>query len=70
MDKKITSIMILLIIFVSATIAFVSFKQLESTEDQQTYTSEDDDVTYEELSNEIDDAFLSEDDDVVIGDMI
>jgi len=69
MDKKITAITILLMIVVSATIAFVFLKQTEST-DNQTYSPTGDDVTYEEISNEIDDSFISEDDEVDIGDMI
>ena len=68
MDKKILSITVLLMIVISTTIAFVSFKQLESTEDNQDYPEEA--LTEEEISNEIDDAFLSEDDEVEIGDMI
>ena len=69
MDKKIISILFLLIIVISATIAFISFKQSESSEGQQTYPAQED-VTDEEISNEIDDSFLSEDDEVEIGYMI
>ena len=68
MDKKIASIAIILVILISATIAFVSFKQLETTEDNQTYSGED--ITNDDISNEIDETFLSEDDEVEIGDMI
>lgn len=70
MEKKIISILFLLIILVSATIAFISFKQLASQDDNQTYSPDGDDVTDEEISNEIDDAFLSEGDEVEIGDVI
>lgn len=68
MDKKIASIAIILLILISATIAFISFKQSETVEDNQTYSGED--VTNEDISNEIDETFLSEEDEVEIGDMI
>lgn len=68
MDKKIASIAIILLILISATIAFISFKQSETVEDNQTYSGED--VTKEDISNEIDETFLSEEDEVEIGDMI
>lgn len=68
MDKKIASIAIILLILISATIAFISFKQSETVADNQTYSGED--VTNDDISNEIDETFLSEEDEVEIGDMI
>ena len=69
MDKKILSIFLLLIIVISATVLFVTLKQSTSQEDQQDY-SIGEDVSDEDISNEIDDAFLTEDDEVEIGEMV
>lgn len=69
MDKKIISIFLLLIIVISATVLFVTLKQSTSQEDQQGYSSSED-LTNEDISDEIDDAFLSDDDEVEIGEMI
>ena len=69
MDKKILSISVLLMIVIAATALFVFYKSSESADDSE-YSSDAEDVTDEEITNEIDDAFLSEDDEVEIGDMI
>jgi len=69
MDKKILSISVLLMIVIAATTLFVYFKNSDSA-DERGYSSDTEDVTDEEITNEIDDAFLSEDDEVEIGDMI
>ena len=69
MDKKILSIFLILVIVVSITVLFVTFKESTSEEDQQGF-SVGEDVTNEDISNEIDDAFLPEDDEVEIGEMI
>ena len=69
MDKKTLSIFLLLMIVISATVLFVTFKQSTSQEDQQDYPPAEY-LTDEDISNEIDDAFLSEDDEIDIGEMI
>lgn len=69
MDKKILSIFLLLIIVISATVLFVTLKQSTSQEDQQEYSPAED-LSDENISNEIDDVFLSEDDEVEIGEMV
>ena len=69
MDKKILSIFFLLMIVISATVLFVAFNQSASQENQQnSFPSED--LTDEDISNEIGDEFLSEDDEIDIGEMV
>ena len=68
MDKKILSIFLILVIVVSTTVLFVTLKET-SSDDQQDY-SVGEDVTDDDISNEIDDAFLPEDDEIDIGDMV
>jgi len=68
MDKKILSILVLLVVVVSATVLFVSFK--ESSQDVQQDFSTGEDLTDDDISNEIDDAFIPEDEELDIGDMI
>jgi len=69
MDKKILSVFLLLIIVISATVLFVSFRDTFSQEDSQDYSTGEE-ITDEDVSKEIDDAFLSEDDEVEIGEMV
>ena len=69
MDKKILSIFFLLIIVISATVLFVTLNQSSSQEDQQNYSPAEG-LSDEDISNEIDDEFLSEDDEIDIGDMV
>ncbi len=69
MNKKIISTFVLLLILISATLVFFTFNQSESDGKSEDYTPIDD-FTDDDLSNEIDDYFISEDDDVDIGDMI
>jgi len=69
MDKKILSIFLILVIVISTTVLFVTLKESSSQEDQQDY-SIGEDLTDEDISNEIDDAFLSEDDEIDIGEMV
>ena len=68
MDKKVLSIFLILLIVVSATVLFVTLKE-STSEDQQDY-SVGEDVTDDDISDEIDDAFLSEDDEIDIGEMV
>lgn len=69
MDKKIISIFFLLIIVISATVLFVTFNQSSYQEDQQNYFPAEG-LSDEDISNEIDDEFLSEDDEIDIGEMV
>jgi len=68
MNKKITPILLLLIVFVSVTLAYVYFNQPAT--DEQKYDSSAKDVSDEDLSDEIDDIFLDEDDEIEIGEMV
>lgn len=70
MEKKIISIVFLLIIVIAATATYVAYNQISSEEKQQDYVPADGDVTTEDLYDEIDDAFLSEDDEIEIGEMV
>jgi hypothetical protein len=70
MDKKIISIFFLLIIVIAVTVTYVAYNQISSEEKQQDYTPTDNDVTAEDIYDEIDDAFLSEDDEIEIGEMV
>lgn len=69
MDKKILSIFFLLTIVISATVLFVTFNQSHSQEYQQDY-SPTEGLSDEDISNEINDEFLSEDDEIDIGEMV
>ena len=69
MDKKILSIFLILVIVVSTTVLYVTLKEPTAKEDQQDF-SLGENPNNEDISNEIDDAFIPEDDEIDIGDMI
>jgi hypothetical protein len=69
MDKKILSIFIILLIVVSTTVLYVTLKEPINNENQQDFPLGEN-PTNEDISNEIDDAFIPEDDEIDIGDMI
>jgi len=69
MDKKILSIFSLLIIFISATILFISFNQSSVDNNQQDLTSKDD-LSEGDIQEEIEKLFLPEDDEIDIGEPI
>jgi len=69
MDKKIIIISFLLLIFISATVIFVSFNQSESEEEHIQYSTNDD-ISQDDVFNEIDDFLVEEDDEVDIGEML
>ena len=69
MDKKILSIFLILVIVVSTTVIYVTLKEPISNEDQQDY-SLGEYPTDEDISNELDDVFITENDEIDIGDMI
>ncbi|MDH7517540.1 MAG: hypothetical protein QHH19_04270 [Candidatus Thermoplasmatota archaeon] len=68
MNKKIVSILFLLIVFVSVALAYIYFNQAAT--DEKGYSGSSKDVSDEDLANEIDDIFLDEDSEVEIGEMI
>ena len=68
MDKKIISILFLLIIVLAVTATYVVYNQPSAEEKQE--GSFMDIVTDEEINSEIDDVFLDEDDEIEIGEMI
>lgn len=70
MDKKIISICFLLIIVIAVTVTYIAFYQPSSVENQQNNVPVDGDVTNEDISDEIDDFFISEDDEIEIGEMV
>lgn len=68
MNKKIISLLFLLILLVSVTVSYAYFSQPSTSDNHQTNTNGDiDDNT---VSTEIDSTFLDETQDVEIGDMI
>ena len=67
MDKKVTTILFLLIIVVAVTVTYVAVNQPSSI-DEQSQTQVD--LTEEDVFEEIDDYFLSEDDEIEIGEMV
>ena len=69
MDKKILSISLILVIVVSTTVLYVALKEPAYEEDHQDI-SLGESPTNEDISNEIDDIFLSENDEIDIGEMI
>ena len=68
MNKKILSLVFLLILLVSVTISYAYFLHPASEEDHQ--TDLDGDVDQETFTSEIDSTFLDENQDVEIGEMI
>jgi peptidoglycan hydrolase CwlO-like protein len=68
MNKKIISILFLLIIFVSIAFAYSYLNQKET--DQGQYDNSSKNVNDEDLSNEIDDMFIDENDELEIGEII
>lgn len=69
MNKKIISTFILLIIVISSTLLFITLKQSDSDQTQKDYPSREN-ISDNDISEEVDDFFLSEDDEVDIGEMI
>jgi len=69
MNKKIISVFILLLVVISTTILFVSYKGTDSGDSQTTIPSGKD-VSEDDITKELDGFFISEDDEVDIGDMV
>jgi len=70
MNKKIIVTSILLIIVISATLLYVSFNMQDTITNQKNYPSSDDNITEDDISEEINDYFIPENDEIEIGDMI
>lgn len=68
MNKKIISIVFLLILMVSITITYVYFNQKQTEETQ--YNGSGNTVNDEDVANEIDDMFIEEDEEIEIGDIV
>ena len=68
MNKKILSLLFLLILLVSVTVSYAYFSQPSTSENHQTSTGGD--VDDDTVSSEIDATLLDEDEGVEIGDMI
>jgi len=68
MNKKIVSIVFLLIVMVSITITYVYFNQKEA--DEKKYDDSGKTVNDQDLANEIDDMFIEEDDEIEIGEIV
>jgi zona occludens toxin (predicted ATPase) len=68
MNKKIISLLFLLILLVSVTVSYAYFSQPSTTGDDQ--TTPDVDVDDDAVSSEIDSTLLDEGENVEIGDMI
>ncbi|HWR27230.1 MAG TPA: hypothetical protein VN377_02210 [Candidatus Thermoplasmatota archaeon] len=68
MNKKIISLLSLLILLVSVTVSYAYFSQPIPSDNQQTNT--DGDITDSTMTSEIDSTFLNETQGIEIGDMI
>jgi len=68
MNKKIISILFLLIIFVSMALVY-SYLNKTSTDEKQ-FDSSVDTITDENVAEEIDNFFIEEDDEIEIGEMV
>jgi lipopolysaccharide export system protein LptC len=68
MNKKIISLLSLLILLVSVTVSYAYFSQPSPNDNQQTNT--DGDITDSTMTSEIDSTFLNETQGIEIGDMI
>ena len=68
MNKKIISILFLLIIFASIALAY-NYLTKESSEEAH-YGGTDTDVDNSDLADEVDDSFIDEDGEVEIGEMV
>ena len=68
MNKKITSIIFLFIIVISAVILYGYLSQPDAEESK--YNDSTGTIDEEDIENEFNDFFLDEDDEVEIGDMI
>jgi len=70
MDKKIILISLFLCIVIAVTATYIVFNQSSYGENQQNNIPVGGDVTDEDISDEIDEFFISEDDEIEIGDMV
>ena len=70
MDNKIKLLFLLLCIVIIIAATYVVVNQSSFGEGQPNIITDDADVTEEDISNEIDDLFLSEDEEIEIGEMV
>lgn len=68
MNKKIISTVILLILLISMAATYVAITQLNTEEQGSDFPESE--LSDDEISNEIDDAFLDENGEVDIGEMV
>ena len=68
MNKKIISLLFLLIVMISVTLSYAYFNQQTTSDDNQTGSNGD--VNQNTLTTEIDSLFLDENQNIEIGDMI
>ncbi len=68
MNKKIITVLFLLIILVSITLVY-SYYDKTSTDEKQ-YDSLTETISENDISDEIENSFIEEDDEIEIGDMI
>ena len=68
MNKKIVSILILLVIFVSIALTYTYINYKNTYQEQ--YNNSDKTVNNEDLANEVDSMFIDEDSEIEIGDVI
>jgi hypothetical protein len=68
MDKKIISLSIILIIFLTIAVTIIYLNQQSESENQ--YGDNIETIDEEDIENEFNDFFLDEDDEVEIGEMI
>lgn len=67
MRNKILTIMVLLIAVFASLFVYTVYQDLS---DEKEFTFEEEDVSIEDILDELDETFLGEDDEVTIGEMI
>ncbi len=68
MNKKIISILFIFIILFSSMLIYIYINQ--STSEEKQYDGSTENVTDEDITNEIDELFLDEDGEIEIGEMV
>ena len=70
MDKKIFFLSLLLLFVIAITIVYIVYNQDFFAEEQDNYVPDDGEVSQQNISDEIDDFFISEDEEIEIGEMV
>ena len=68
MNRKIISILFLLIVFISVILVYRSYTEVSGDGNQ--YDLQDEIIDENNITEEIDDIFIEEDDEIEIGDMV